>query len=116
MVSSPALPGGYQVMTPRCWLGTCWKATGASPVTAMAPSDGRRGQRPNPSREPCGRKLSKRVLTEARAATRPLFCLPTNDDQRARHSRVAVTGQIANEFIFSGGLIPLFMCRFHSQD
>jgi hypothetical protein len=73
----------------------------------------------NPSREPCGRKLSKRVLTEAGTATRPLFChiylvLPTNDDQRARHSRVAVTGQIANKFIFSGGLIPLFMRPIHA--
>jgi len=46
--------------------------------------------------------------------------LPANDDQRARHSRVAVTGQIANEFIFSGGQLPFihapFMRRFHSQD
>jgi hypothetical protein len=73
MVSFLALPGRYQVMTPRCWPGTCWKATGTSPVTAVAPSDGRCGQRTNPSREPCGRKLSKRVLTAAGTATRPLF-------------------------------------------
>ena len=31
MVSFLALPG--RVMTPRCWPGTCWKATGTSPVT-----------------------------------------------------------------------------------
>jgi hypothetical protein len=114
MLSFPALPGRYQVMTARCWPGTCWKATGTSPVNAVTPSDGRRSQRANPSREPCGRKLSKRVLNEAGNATRPFFCLNipillANDDQRARHSRVAVTGQIANEFIFSGGLLPLFM-------
>jgi hypothetical protein len=35
MVSFPALPGRYHVMTPKCWPGTCWKATGTSPVNAL---------------------------------------------------------------------------------
>jgi hypothetical protein len=47
MVSFPALPGRYQVMTPRCWPWTCWKATGTSPVNAVAPSDGRILRRPD---------------------------------------------------------------------
>ena len=38
MVSFQAHPGRYHVMTPRWWPGTCWKATGKSPVIAVAPS------------------------------------------------------------------------------
>jgi hypothetical protein len=36
MVSFPALPGRYQVKTPRCWPGTRWKATGTSQLSIDA--------------------------------------------------------------------------------